>query len=117
MAEAKNWIEFFENFSYKPNWEFDLDARRLFECNEAHLTITMRVPDSRRPIPKETVLDHIRGTKVVIPLVPVTKVAILGNWYGEEEAKRLVRWHIQEVEMHEVDEWFKYKGELSFDPH
>ena len=113
--DRKNWQQFFEDFSYKPNWEFEF----IFEIdyNECKVHITMRVPDSRRPLPEPLALDHMMGKRVVIPVVPITKTLILEPWVNEDRAKSYIRWHTRDMEDHEIDEWFRYKGELVFDPH
>lgn len=108
-----NWEDFFKNFSYKPNWEFDY--AHDIDFDRKRVVITMRVPDSRAPLPD---VEQLRwGVRKTIPLVPITKSVRLDPWHGEEYAKHLMRSHIREMEDHEIDEWFRYKGELVFDPH
>lgn len=111
--EVTTWEAFFKNFSYKPNCEFDYTHDIDFDRHR--LVITMRVPDSRRPLPKSEF--DVMGRKQVIPLVPINKTVMLGPWHGEEYAKDHIRFHIRDMEDHEIDEWFRYKGELVFDPH
>lgn len=114
--EATSWKEFFENFSYKPNWVFEFRPEVDFMLTD-RVFITMHVPDSRKPLPEPTPLDLMMGKRTVVSMVPVSKNVILDPWDGEERAKDLLRWHIREMEDHEIDEWFRYKGELPFDPH
>lgn len=117
MSEARSWEEFFENFSYKPNFEFDYKYEK-YEVNEwlkYKVIITMRVPDSRRPLPDPETL--VNGIRQVIPLVPITNTVLLYKWPDEKEALSRMRWEIRTMEDHEIDEWLKYNGELPFDPH
>lgn len=107
------WEQFFKDFSYKPNWEFDYIHEVDWDIQK--VVITMRVPDSRRPVP-EAEFD-VMGRRQVIPMVPVSKTVILGRFAGEQYAKDYIRHHIIDMEIHEVEEWFRYKGELVFDPH
>lgn len=113
--EAKEgWTEFFENFSYKPNWHFDYQLKLDFD--EHKVMITMRVPDSRAPTPDP--VHFPMGARQTIPLIPISKeVNLPEEWYGEDHAKEYIRFHIRDMEDHEMDEWFRYKGELPFDPH
>lgn len=96
------WKEFFENFAYKPNWRFDLEDWG----HELRLRIQMRVPNSR-----------VSDESGVHPPTLVSKAVLLDSWMGEEYAKNYTRAVIQNMENHEIDEWFRYKGELPFDPH
>lgn len=109
------WEQFFKDFSYKPNWEFDYQYQPDFD--DQKVFITMRVPDSRRPLPEPTPLDNLMGKRTVIPAVPINKTVMLGPFHGEAYAKDYIRHHIIDMEIHEVDEWFRYQGELVFDPH
>lgn len=111
--EVTNWKDFFDNFSYKPNCEFDYTHDIDFDRNR--LVITMRVPDSRKPLPDTEIL--VNGRRKTIPLVPITQTVRLGRWVSEDYAKNLMRFYIREMEDHEIDEWIRYKGELVFDPH
>ena len=110
----EGWTEFFENFSYKPNWHFDYKLEVDFDVHK--VIITMQVPDSRKSVPEP---DHFQmGARQTIPLVPISKVIVLpDDWYGEDHAKEYIRLQIRDMEDHEIDEWFRYKGELPFDPH
>lgn len=111
---ATSWKEFFEYFSYKPNWEFIYTGDRYVGAHS--VLMKMHVPDSRRPIPGPEPF-WTTGRRQVVPLIPITKTIMLDRWVSEDYAKDYIRWHILDMEIHEVDEWFKYKGELSFDPH
>lgn len=113
LKDYYKWEEFFRNLNYKPNWDFDL--QRFVEYSEARVIMTMRVPDSRKPVPQSEF--NLMGQRQVIPLVPITKTVLLGPFHGEEYAKDYIRFHIRDMEDHEIDEWFRYKGELVFDPH
>lgn len=115
MSEVLGWEEFFENFSYKPNWEFSY--LYVPELNASRVVITMRVPDSRKPLPESTPLDNLMGKRTVIPVVPITQSVFLRPWQGEQYAKEFLHHYICDMEFHEVGEWFRFKGELVFDPH
>lgn len=112
MSEEKQWQEFFENFSYKPNVTFQYQYQ--IDYDRSRVNITMWVPDSRR--------DHVPettpwGRKTIVPLVPIDKVVMLERWYNEERAKEFIWFHLHDLEIHEMGEWFKYKGERPYDPH
>lgn len=101
-----SWEEFFNNFSYKPNWTFSLWKEDYYVDDKVFksfvfLKIEMKVPDARQEGSERIVGNNIT----------------LEPWMGEEFAKNLIRDCIRRMEEHEINEWFRYKGELVFDPH
>ncbi len=111
--EAKSWEEYFSEFNYKPNWEFIYIYE--IEYNTHKLHIVMRVPNARTPLPKKEF--NLMGAKEVVPLFPISRTIHLPRWFGERDANNYLRFLISQMEDHEMDEWFCYKGELIFDPH
>jgi hypothetical protein len=98
---AKNWEEFFKDFTYKPNVELDYENRLDFDTHYLH--ISMLVPDVNRP---DRTIRISRTDK--LPQF---------EYIGEEGALQWVRYAVQNVEMHEVDEWIHLRGRKVFDPH
>lgn len=104
-----------ENFTYKPGYELTLvvpevariDGMSLFPdgTQPAILHIRCYVPDSTRP-PHDPTLIQFQA------LIPP---------YMEDREERVKLHYLREIlrefEMHELDEWFRYKGELVNDPH
>lgn len=113
MTEAQSWKEFFDDFKHKPNWEFHYEY--LINYNDHKLVMVMYVPNSRVPLPEPEVGPHRQRQNV--PLIPITQSIMLDVWFGEEHAKSYLRFLIDGMENHEIDEWFRYKDELVFDPH
>ena len=113
------WEEFFSKVKYKPN--FTLEYTYLIDFDQEKLTITMRVPDSRDPRnwDEPPSVSAIYGPEDPrrIPLVPVTASFMLEFWHGERYAKDWLRSVLRQLEDHELDEWFRYEGELVNDPH
>lgn len=89
-----------DDIEYKPGWELRLEPG---DYMSAKLVITLNADDSRRP-------GHdvsIRAQHVVYPEM----------FSHEAEFIRFVRYKILEAEIHEVDEFLRYKGALVNDPH
>jgi hypothetical protein len=113
-----SWEEFFANVTYKPGFTFEYE--NMIDFNREKVTLTMRVPDSR----DLENLKHPSEVKVGwgaearrIPLIPVVMTNMLPPWTTVQVAKDYLRYLINSLEQHEVDEWFRYDGELVFDPH
>lgn len=101
--EAKNWDEFVKSFKYKPfthvEHVYDIDYDWHF------LVVDMIVPDINNP-------------SKTIRISQKTKVPPFGtHGINEEGALAWLRDILQAMECHEVDEWFNYDGERTFDPH
>lgn len=99
--EREGWQEFFKNISYKPQWSFtymydiDFDKQKCL--------IEARVQDSR-------------GSDRAITIHNTWYLN--GYWEIPEDAKlAILMSFIQDLEIHESQEWFRYKDELCFDPH
>lgn len=118
-------------FSYKPNVTFDLtldDDRLIFHTE-------MWVENSREQIrPWELKLQQdywefpfsmartllMEPDRHLSPERPVIRVAgtkIVPDLEDEDALWQWLRLTLRELEMHELDEWFKVDGELLWDPH
>src|SRR4051794_30012918 len=123
--DQAHWYHFFRAFKYKPGSVFEV--YRLESVIQVGIQVW--VPDSRWVKPKETGLysKDVRtqrlpsGDTVMLfngmpPLVQIGKSFVLPPWHDEDYALEFVRRCIQEIELHEVDEWIRLNGELKFDP-
>jgi len=99
--EPKSWDEFFSRFTYKEGWTFEFEY--FIDYNEYRLIIQAMFPDSRNPNRK----------------VPVRNTSRLPDFRADdlELMIRFVRSRIQDLEIHESDEWIRLNGELVCDPH
>lgn len=100
-------------YTYKPGWTFRLLPRETvgWEHPSVELEISFRAPDSRAQ----------PGT--VPRISEVTQVTMLAEAEVErfrefpELFRAKIRHLIITLEMHEMDEWLRYDGELVSDPH
>lgn len=86
-------------FSYKPGWKFRLDDSLIRD--EMVLWIEMEVLDSR-------------GSGHFIPVISRQPI------YCQRTVDQFTRWlcaSIRQLEEHETDEWFRFRGQLLHDPH
>jgi hypothetical protein len=103
-------------YAYKPGFEMEVPPPRAsagFRGVEYLLRMTMLVPDSRR--------RDMRMSPVVSMCIIDAKL-LDGSIraYAEGRAKlfeRIVWTQLRDLEMHELDEWFRYRGKLVDDPH
>lgn len=93
--------ELLAEFEYKPGWTFDLSREVL--PNRIFLRATFHAPDSRNPS---------------------RKVPVMGTFYTSPDQAAMPeyfwRWLyycIGTMEDHEMNEWFRVRGELIYDPH
>jgi hypothetical protein len=101
-GEAKSWDEFLKNFTYRPGYEFRYDYDIDFNIHKI--------------IARFTVEDtYNRGR--MIPIVFQHTCPAWDEMGGETRALSYLRSVCHDLEMHESDEWFRYKGEMVFDPH
>lgn len=91
------------DISYKSNFSFTLYNNPVYGWESHTLVIKAVVPDSRNPGNMTTVMK----TLVIAPDAFESIEAFVS--YMERQ--------IQMFEMHESQEWFKFKGELVNDPH
>lgn len=127
------------DFQYKPNFRCAAYER---EKGEWWVRIVMFVEDSRKPLEPwdpqpypvsqrdlyfeyDIVYNRYRTPEAPEYYSPSRAVIeVMGNYpipkYFEGDDEAFVSWMvytIREVEKHEQDEWFRYKGELLNDPH
>jgi len=104
-ADIRIAQEFLARFRYKPDWHLDITRRPEVGC--ARLRATATVLDSR---------------ELCVP----ERINIMGEYnlprLGEMQDPDLffrdfLRASIRNMELHEVDEWFRVDGKLPFDPH
>lgn len=139
--QVRGWME---RFTYKPNFEFELApglASGLLGDHTLVLHITMYVPDSYRkfpPVQNRYVDDdysfgrnsdmltgryidrHIEVDRYRqdLPLIAVRGAFHVPDYLDENRFYVWLRRSIvQELEMHETDEWFKVDGVPVNDPH
>ena len=106
MQDAKNWRELLENFRYMPNFKLEYIGGEMHR-----IKFVMKVQDSRwAPDPAR---PHIFNP----PVIPISATIAMGSFIAEKYAIRRLRDVLQELALHEVDEWFRVNGELIFDPH
>lgn len=100
MPSAADIQAILNDVSYRPGWRF-----RAVDTPEGVLVrIDATLPDSRNP-----------GRMVDIGIDSVLDPFVL--WAGRDELLRWLAWRLQRVEIHESQEWFRYRGELHQDPH
>ena len=103
--DLKKWVAFLADFSYKPNFEFKIDSGLDFGV--PMIEMIMWAPDSRSEMNER-------------PLIRIVQKLALPPWlWGNGEAAAIDWMHrsIRKMEVLETDEWFRFKGELVFDPH
>ena len=97
----KLWIRFFKDFRYKPNFKFEIMPDLFMDLPK--VKITMSVFNSRKwPVQER---------------IEIYQFVTLDHYASDEYAREYMRWQLQEMEMHELEEWFRHKGEWCFDPH
>jgi len=97
------WDVFLKRFTYKPGWEFVYEYQ--IDYNEHHILVSMRVEDSYHP-----------GN-----IIPVSiRRRIPKGLDPRDQEDYCIHWlqsMLQDLELHELDEWFKKDGELVHNPH
>lgn len=119
--------ELLTQFSYKPSWRFDLE--RAPQWGGLKLRTSFLAPDSRANKPpfrkaewfERCTMCHQSLNDVEIPItgtyfinIRIAEDVLHGN---ERLFWRAVRHSIENAEHHEIDEWFRVRGELVNDPH
>jgi len=99
VTEVNNWEQVARGFTYKPGWSveylYDIDF------DQHYVIVDARVPDVYRP---EKLISVVR------------KNAVRPD-ESEEYMKEYIRRMIQDIELHEVDEFLTYRGAREWDPH
>lgn len=109
-----SWEDYFSRLTYKPGFSFDYEYK--IDFNQHFVTLTMKVVDSRDP--KAHMPDRwvpLEGRR--LKLIPVTMTNRLPPWTSEKVADDYTRYLLRNLEMHELDEWFRKDGDLINDPH
>jgi hypothetical protein len=114
--------EAIDRMEYKPSCQINVDYAQGVEQYEyasgepaAYLQLDMKCDADSRDENAES-FNLVR--RFLIP-----EGAIASYYYGVEDDEKIiplrnfVHDRIVEVEMHEIDEWFKTDGVLAFDPH
>lgn len=130
MLELSEIEDIIERVSYKP--QSNLHVR--YKNAEPLLQVTVYVPDSHAPPEGTPKMPDVRtfltgdGLSSSLsclevhgpaPLIPVG-IAIGIPYAAMVDKEWLLRWVrgvLKDLEAHEVDEWFKYKGKMVNDPH
>ncbi len=93
-----------ESISYKPNWKImathNVDQFAVVMC------VMHKAEDTYHP-----------GVEIPVVLTKTLHNLSLERSHGEDFLLEEVHRMIREVELHELDEWFKYKGQRIYDPH
>lgn len=100
--DMKKWVMWFKEFTYKPNFSYILETGLGTPFGLPKVTLMLKVPNARTERHEE---------------ITISKVVVLDHFYSEQYALEYVHMQLQELELHELDEWFRHKGELVFDPH
>ena len=110
------------DFRYKADWGFEVKRTSVGPW----LDIQVLVPDSRRPAraPDYTITesyDRFGGLQVQRnDLISIKGSYAIPRYINTVHELRFWEWLrgcIKDVELHEMDEWFRVRGELMFDPH
>jgi hypothetical protein len=125
----------FDRLTYKPNFEMklvDLSGESAWPDSLASLHMSMYVPDSTKPQPpvRATGIEQVAYLeKGPIPFQPfmryqqqcdLTAVSGIRHVPPDITGDRFIMWVgrcLRELEMHELDEWFKVDGKPLNDPH
>lgn len=125
--DAFGWLQsLVRRFRYKPGWV--IEVRRTPERGGPSLAIQFHAEDSRwprRPERKHAFGDDLRSVRIR-PYTDEDLIPITGEWTapryiceGRDEKKfwDFLHYCLREMELHELDEWFRVDGRLPFDPH
>ena len=93
------------DFQYMPGWHFELVRPGLAIREYGLLRVTFTAEDSRRP-----------GTRRLFLFQHMVYPQLLQYW-SKEEILSWLRACCHAMACHESDEWFRYKGEITYDPH
>lgn len=107
LQPLESWDDLLKDFTYKSNWTFD--AEWNVDYNWGRLWVNVRLQNSRAngSVPEEHDIATINNSCYVGP----------AKDYTVSEALTILRSLIADTELHEMDEWIRYKGKLEFDPH
>ncbi len=98
--ESKLYNEFVKYITYKPDFSFEVPITR----SRPTIWIYMLVDNSRNP-------DEV---------IEISKGAVIPDKLYEQPVKVFLDWVrtlLADMEDHELDEWFCYRGERVKDPH
>ena len=99
-----------DRVEYKPGAKFVISEMSNFFTRNAVVTLSFRVRDVHDGGRKIDVISNMQ--------IPEQQLALCKS-EGElvELFLELLRKHIHSFEIHEADEWLKFRGEQVFDPH
>ena len=101
-----------EHLTYKPGYRFRFRARPLPQGDDVELYVEADVPDSEKPT--HTVPAHLRTVKLLHRhRWSHHEVAM----FDRDQFLWTVRSFLVEMEVHEVDEWFRLDGAPVHEPH
>lgn len=111
MMTAREAHDLLSRVRYKPGWRFYLEGRDgdyagFLRGHDLMMVIEADVPDSR-----------YTGDPAECPLVSIRKPVSLSLMIDGPHFLRWLRHQIIEMEVHELDEFLRYDGELVNDPH
>lgn len=127
MYESAEWAKtVIAELSYKPEWTFTIDLDR--RIGVVSLYTKFYAPDSRLSERRYVIREDVEflcgkcgERRQATALCPVRGKQIIPNSILESRnEKTFLRWLkyvIDTIEHHEIDEWFRFRGELVNDPH
>lgn len=118
---------YLRRFTYKPNFDLRCIPGDQ-QIGPALIQLTMYVPDSTKPNhPGIHLHDYANVTERLIKRYykhDIDLIPVQGNiavpWNLPKDERLFFDWlrrQITDLEMHELDEWFKVDGQLIHDPH
>lgn len=129
-------VSLMRDFTYKPNFRFEVSPAPVDTVHCAILRAEMFVPDSRRPYPQVSMVREdmeidnwlhrskftnrsdrwrIHGLDYVIPVVAT--IGVHHQLAEDQFYDPFLRTWLDTIDAHERDEWFRVGGQLLHDPH
>ena len=105
-AKRKMFVDIIESIDYKSGWYFRHGLTGVGD--DQYMWIQMGVTEEA-----EISFDPIEGKKV-----PWRGAKLPLSWHMcRQEVVGMVKHAIDRAEMHEINEWFRYKGRAIYNPH
>lgn len=102
-----SWENLLKDFTYKKNWDFGYEWNVDFNWGRIWVHVKLQNSRPNGQVPEAEDIVTINNCCYVGP----------AKDYTVAEALTLLRSLIADTELHEMDEWIRYKEKLEFDPH
>ena len=115
MGQLERLRALVSKISYKPNFRIEITTINERGMLTAAVRITAHVVDSTKPVVPVPITGS--AEQPMIKIVTETPAPMLLIEDDEQLIVKMIYHMLREFETHECDEWFRFDGEVIYDPH